>query len=73
MDERISRPKLSVVIPAYNERPTIGELLIRVQAVALEKEILIVDDGSTDGTRGFLQDLLQSTTQDPALMTLPRT
>ncbi len=73
MEEHNSRPKLSVVIPVYNERATIEELLDRVQAVAVEKEILIVDDGSTDGTRGFLQDLLQSTTQDPALMTLPRT
>jgi glycosyltransferase involved in cell wall biosynthesis len=43
--------KLSVVIPAFNERSTIRELLRRVCAVPIDKEVLIVDDGSTDGTR----------------------
>jgi glycosyltransferase involved in cell wall biosynthesis len=41
---------LSVIIPAYNERATIDELLRRVRAVPIEKEILVVDDASTDGT-----------------------
>ena len=50
-------PKLSVVIPIYNERATIAEIIRRVQAVSIEKEILLVDDGSTDGTRDFLQAL----------------
>ena len=50
-------PRLSVVIPVYNERATIEELLKRVQAVALDKEIVIVDDGSTDGTRELLAGL----------------
>ncbi|MGH9201164.1 MAG: glycosyltransferase, partial [Vicinamibacterales bacterium] len=49
--------KLSVIIPAYNERPTIEELLRRVRAVAIDKEVLVVDDGSTDGTREYLQSL----------------
>jgi len=49
--------KLSVVMPAYNERRTILEMVSRVQAVDLEKEILIVDDGSTDGTRDLLASL----------------
>jgi glycosyltransferase involved in cell wall biosynthesis len=49
-----SLPKLSVVIPVYNERATIEELLKRVQAVPLDKEIIVVDDGSTDGTRDLL-------------------
>ncbi len=52
-----SHPKLSVVIPVYTERATIEEVLRRVQQVALDKEIIIVDDGSTDGTREFLQQL----------------
>src|SRR2546428_11974885 len=46
--------KLSVVIPAYNERATIREILRRVQATPYEKEIVIVDDGSCDGTREIL-------------------
>ena len=41
-------PKLSVVIPVYNERATIEEILRRVQAVSIEKEIILVDDGSTE-------------------------
>lgn len=57
MGERKGRPKLSVVIPVYNERATIEELLRRVQAVEIEKEIVVVDDGSTDGTGEFLQML----------------
>jgi glycosyltransferase involved in cell wall biosynthesis len=51
------RPRLSVVIPVYNERDTIEELLKRVQAVDVDKEIVVVDDGSTDGTRDLLQGL----------------
>src|SRR5580765_7853571 len=50
-------PRLSVVIPVYNERATIEELLKRVQAVPFDKEIVIVDDGSTDGTRELLAGL----------------
>src|SRR5258706_7672572 len=49
--------KLSVVIPVFNERPTIEECLRRVRAVDVDKEILIIDDASTDGTREFLAAL----------------
>jgi glycosyltransferase involved in cell wall biosynthesis len=49
--------KLSVVMPAYNEASTIEEAVRRVCAVPLRKEIIIVDDGSTDGTREVLKDL----------------
>jgi glycosyltransferase involved in cell wall biosynthesis len=49
--------RLSVVIPVYNERPTIEELLRRVREVPIEKEIIVVDDASTDGTRDFLSSL----------------
>jgi glycosyltransferase involved in cell wall biosynthesis len=42
--------KLSVVMPAFNERSTIAEIVRRVCAVPIDKEIIIVDDGSTDGT-----------------------
>ncbi len=46
--------KISVVIPVYNERKTISQVLDRVEAVPIEKEIIVVDDCSTDGTREFL-------------------
>lgn len=49
--------KLSVIIPVFNERKTIEEILKRVQAVPLDKEIIIVDDGSTDGTKDILKGL----------------
>jgi glycosyltransferase involved in cell wall biosynthesis len=49
--------KLSIIIPAYNEINTILELLRRVKAVAIDKEIIIVDDGSTDGTREILKEI----------------
>jgi len=48
--------KLSVIIPIYNERDSLAELLARVRAVDIEKEIICVDDYSTDGTRDFLCD-----------------
>jgi glycosyltransferase involved in cell wall biosynthesis len=53
-------PKLSVVIPVYNERGTFQQVLRRVQAVGIDKEIIVVDDGSTDGTRELLEHLQQS-------------
>jgi glycosyltransferase involved in cell wall biosynthesis len=49
--------KLSVVIPVYNEKQWIREILRRVQAVPIPKEILVVDDCSTDGTRDILREL----------------
>jgi glycosyltransferase involved in cell wall biosynthesis len=49
--------KLSVVIPVYNEKNTIAEILRKVQATRLASEIILVDDGSTDGTREILRAL----------------
>ncbi|MGC9356782.1 MAG: glycosyltransferase family 2 protein [Anaerolineae bacterium] len=65
--------RLSILIPAYNEIETIAEIIARVQAVSLdviiwggeaheeqiqmEREIVVVDDGSTDGTRDYLNTL----------------
>ena len=45
-----NKPKLSIVIPVYNEKSTIDEIVKRVQNVDFEKEIIIVDDCSSDGT-----------------------
>jgi dolichol-phosphate mannosyltransferase len=47
--------KLSVIVPVFDEKRTVAELLDRVARVPLEKEIVIVDDGSTDGTREILK------------------
>jgi glycosyltransferase involved in cell wall biosynthesis len=65
-------PKISVIIPVYNEMATIEEILLRVQSVDLDKEIVIVDDGSTDGTRDFLKSVAESAKTSPAQRKLPR-
>jgi glycosyltransferase involved in cell wall biosynthesis len=49
--------KLSIVIPVYNEHNTIEEILSRVEKTGLADEIIVVDDGSIDGTRELLQDI----------------
>jgi len=55
--------RLSVVIPVYNEIQTIRPVLDRVRASPFDKEIILVDDGSTDGSREFLASL-----DDPAIV-----
>ena len=50
---------LSIVIPIYNEKKTINEVIRRVQAVDYDKEIILVDDASTDGTQDFLKEYEQ--------------
>jgi len=49
--------KLSVVIPVYNEEKTIQEIVRRVQDVAIDKEVIVVNDGSDDGTSQVLNDM----------------
>jgi glycosyltransferase involved in cell wall biosynthesis len=54
---QLSDPLLSVVVPCYNERGTIEEIVHRVLAVPIRTELIVVDDGSTDGTRDILARL----------------
>lgn len=56
---------LSVVIPVYNERKTLLDLLEHVRAVPIRKQIILVDDGSTDGTRDLLKTLDAESHSDP--------
>lgn len=46
--------KISIIIPSYNEIGTLPEILKRISALGIEKEVLVIDDGSTDGTREWL-------------------
>lgn len=57
---RNSSLKLSVIVPVYNEAQTIEEIVEKIQALPVEKELIIVDDGSTNGTRQILQRLKDS-------------
>jgi glycosyltransferase involved in cell wall biosynthesis len=61
-------PLLSVVIAAYNEVRTIEQLIAAVQAVDIEKEIIAVDDYSSDGTRDRLKEIAR--TQGPGVRVL---
>ncbi len=55
----LTDPLLSVVMPVYNERATINEIIPRVLAVPVRIQLIVVDDGSTDGTRDMLTALQQ--------------
>ena len=55
--------RVSVVIPVYNERAFIEEVLLRVQASPIDKEIILVDDCSSDGTRALLEDFDKAQSQ----------
>lgn len=57
MSKPVSQFTLSIVIPVYNEQETILEILEVVRATPFQKEIIIVDDGSTDGTRDVLASI----------------
>jgi glycosyltransferase involved in cell wall biosynthesis len=50
-------PKVSVVIPVYNEKDTIFEILRRVLDIEMRREVIVVDDCSKDGTREILQNM----------------
>lgn len=60
MASRIADPLLSVVMPVYNEAGTIEEIIRRVLSVPVRVELIVVDDGSTDGTRDTIARLQQT-------------
>jgi glycosyltransferase involved in cell wall biosynthesis len=47
--------RVSFLVPAYNEAATIGEVLDRIDALGLDRQVIVVDDGSTDGTADLLE------------------
>jgi len=55
----MKKPYLSVVMPVFNEKDNIKEIIRRVSQVDIDKEIIIVDDASTDGTRELLKEIKQ--------------
>jgi len=58
MAPQLSQPlKLSVIIPCYNEKDTVATVIERVRKVGLAHEIVVVDDGSTDGSRDILASI----------------
>ena len=60
--------RLSVVMPVYNERATVREVIGRVLAVPIDIELLCIDDGSSDGSREILAELQQKHPQIRALL-----
>jgi len=62
----LTNPRLSVVIPVYNEKDTVLEILRRVLATGTAKEIIVVDDDSKDGTRQILEKMAERQAQGEA-------
>ncbi|GAN33364.1 glycosyltransferase family 2 protein [Candidatus Brocadia sinica] len=62
--------KISVIIPVYNEKNTVMDLIKRVCLVDLpiNKEIIVVDDGSTDGTRELILEIIKHQTDQNNLI-----
>src|SRR5579872_5616654 len=67
------RPRLSIIVPCYNERSTVQTIISKVTALNIDKEVIVVDNHSTDGTRAVLRSLcrnerpLHTLRGDPAL------
>ncbi len=63
--------QLSIIIPVFNERATVLDVLDRVEATAVDAEIILVDDGSTDGTREILHARTEASRGRIALLRHP--
>jgi glycosyltransferase involved in cell wall biosynthesis len=63
--------RASIIIPVYNERRYIAHVLSRVQSIDIDKEIIVVDDASTDGTRELLKDIYDATLDCRPSIALP--
>lgn len=57
--------RLSVIIPCYNEVNTVGQIIERIAKLGIVTEIIVVDDGSTDGTRELLISMVESSNPIP--------
>jgi len=53
-------PQLTIVVPVYNESQTIRQILSKINSVGIDKEIIVIDNFSTDGTQQILQEILKS-------------
>src|SRR5271167_1775143 len=67
----LDNPKLSVVIPVYNEKDTILEILGRVLATNISKEVIVVDDDSKDGTRELLEKMAEVQARGKTTASMP--
>ena len=61
--------KLSIIVPVYNEKQTIAQILKRIEETPYDKEIIVVDDFSTDGTREILRQI-ETSREIPSLRVL---
>jgi len=67
MRPTLAEPRLSIIIPVFNERQFVAELVARVRAEPWDMEVLVVDDGSTDGTVEILEEIAAA---DPVIRLL---
>src|SRR5881628_3795374 len=61
--------KLSIIVPVFNEKQTVTQILERIESTPYEKEIIVIDDFSTDGTREILREI-DTSRQIPSLRVL---
>ena len=72
MPNPLPNPKLSIIIPVYNEEKTLVEIIERIIAQPWDKELIAIDDGSTDQSLAILNDLAQKHDNFYVQSTLPQ-